>query len=907
MLEFRKVRHPDQIKALLKQFNPAQQTWIVSDLKSKQEIQAECIARFGYFTDDSILRISDFWRLWIRRLKPTLQVVASDFIKSLVQLFLEKYASTLGFSANDQSTLERYVQELAPLILHPESDTLLQEWLQAQPGGRKWQKWYKVARVCTLFIVNEKKVIDVKWSAAYLQSLDLDQIQWDSELIIDLGTELTSVEMGLLKLLSQKQEVLIHVPQPAWHERFPFLLKTYTENFGYGKVSDLEFEQTGFEKTEKFFIRLSTQLAEVKYAVSKVREWLDLGVPFNQIAIIAVQIEDYWPVLESYLSEEGIPSQKDQMASVNSLADVQTYLAHLKSLTDDVSFESLQQSFFHNKVSPEMRYEKFRALFNQLFDEEDLKRDEQIKNLFYKKINFANEISRDEFFALLLKIWASVPENKNSAALFELLFKDFLAQSVDTSLKFAAWLQFFKSRLSHKELRAEYSYDDGIQVLSLMSAQMCTAGHRVYLGLFDEAFKAQKKSLLPLSDIELLKNQFDLAIPYPEESHLDFNLRWQTESNCQKIILTAPHLSFSAEPLTPCLYFLENNPKSEIVTPGLTRNDELQQKFSLAKGDDIGEYEGFVSQSRLQQDLNGAEIEVHHPVFGQLAASEVENYAQCSFKLLASKGFRLRELPEVSIDLDPRQKGTLVHALFEFLIHNLQKPNFQNDEVNFFLNTKRKELGLFVNEDQFWAVQLSKLMLLAEKFIDFEKFRVQYFDSSTEVSFEIFFDPESKQFLPTNSATSIGIRGRIDRLDKIKGTNEYLIYDYKSSGGQASNYGKWMSDYQFQLLLYLFAVEVSLFQDAEVKGALYYLYKNFDIGKGFVNKTTAIEKLNFSGHAKSSLAEPDEVQELKSQFVEFLSQSFLSLKRGEFKAVPYDTEICSQCDWRKLCRAQHLM
>ena len=274
MLEFLKVKHPDQIKSLLKAFDPDAQTWIVSDLKSKEEIQAECIARFGYYADDSVLRISDFWRIWIRRLKPTLQVVASDFIKSLVQLFLLKHGESLGLTENDQSTLERYVQELAPIILHPESDSVLKEWLETLEEKRKWQKWYKVARVCILFIVNEKKVIDVKWSAAYLQSLDLDQIQWPAEIIVDLGTELTSVEMGLLKILSQKQKVMIHVPHPVWHGKFPFLLKTYSENFGYGEVKEIS-APIKTDGCKKEFVRLSTQLAEVKFVVSQIRTWLD--------------------------------------------------------------------------------------------------------------------------------------------------------------------------------------------------------------------------------------------------------------------------------------------------------------------------------------------------------------------------------------------------------------------------------------------------------------------------------------------------------------------------------------------------------------------------------------------------------------------------------------------------------
>lgn len=907
MLEFVRIKHPDQIKSLLNTFNPERQTWIVSDLKSKQEIQTECINRFGFYADDSILRISDFWRLWIRRLKPTLKVVSSDFIRSLVQLFVLQHGSSLELLEGDQSTLEKYVQELAPIILHPESDSVLQEWLQTQENPRKWQRWYKIARVCLLFIVNEKKVIDVKWSAAYLQSLNLNLIQWPQEMIVDLGTELTSVELGLFKVLSQKQKVQIYLPFPAWQDRFPFLLKTYSENLGSGEIREL-MALADQKPSSKEFVRLSTQLAEVKFAVSQVRTWLEQGVDVNRIALIGLQIEDYWPALQSYLDEEGIPYQKDIVASVNSLSDTQIFLAHLKSYTQDVSFESLQQKLFQSKANPQVRFEKFKSLFNQLFDEEDLKRDEKVRNLFYKKIDLTKDLSRDEFTAILLQVWGDLPEGAYSEILFELLFKDFLSQSLDTSMAFSSWFQFFKTRLSHKEIKISYASENGIYVLPLMSAQMTSADHRIYIGLYEEAFRTQRRSILPLADIELLKNQFDLAIPYPEESHLDFNLRWQTESSNQKMILTSPHLSFSAEPLTPCLYFLENSPQSEMQAPKSTRLDEMQKYFSAKKGEDTGAYQDILSVLRLKQDLYGAdEIVVQQSVFHKLSVSEVESYARCGFKLLASKGFRLRDYPEVSIDLDPRQKGVMVHALFEYLVTQLEiSSEHRPDETKQFLQQKREELGLFVNEDIFWAVQLNKLLSLAEKFFQFERFRIQQFKVLTEKDFEIHFDPALKKFTSEKSGKSFLIRGRIDRIDQIKEKNQFIIYDYKSSAGQISNHRDWMSEYQFQLLIYLMAVEVSLFPEAEVKGALYYLYKDFNIAKGMIDRDVALDKLHLSGRV-ACLSDDEAQQALKETFISFMAGKFTELENGAFAPKPFDKAICDDCDWRKLCRAKHLM
>ncbi len=909
MLEFVRVRHPDQIKSLLHAFNPERQTWIVSDLRSKQEIQAECISRFGFYSDDSILRVSDFWRLWIRRLKPTLQVVSSDFIRSLVQLFVEKHGASLEMQEGDSSTLEKYVQELAPIILHPESDSILQEWLQNQENPRKWQRWYKIARVCLIYIVNEKKVIDSKWSAAYLQSLNLNLVKWPYEIIIDLGTELTSLELGLFKVLSQNQNVQVYVPSPDWSERFPFLLKTYSENFGAGRLKELStVAKNKMNENPNNFIRLSTQLAEVKFATAQVRAWLDAGVELSRIAIVGLQIEDYWPVLQSYLDEEGIPCQKDVVASVNSLADTQVFLAHLKSYTQDVSFESLQQKIFQSKGDPVIKFEKFKSLFNQLFDEEDLKRNDRIQALFYKKIDFSKDISRDEFISILLQVWSDLPESKSSDILFELLFKDFLAQSLDTSMGFSGWFQFFKARVSHKEVKVSFAADIGIQVLPLMSAQMTSADHRIYIGLYEEAFRTQRKSILPLSDIETLKNQFDLAIPYPEESHLDFNLRWQIEASHQQVILTSPHLSFSAEPLTPCLFFLENNPQSDIQGPEKTRLDDLQKYFASKNGHELADYHERISHGRLQQDLHGVSyIQVKHSLFEKLSVSEVESYTKCRFKLLASKGFRLRDLPEVSIDLDARQKGVLVHALFEYLVDQMANTgSYEVESTRLFLQGKREALGLFINEDIFWSVQLNKLLNLSQKFFEFERFRLQQFKVYAEKDFEIFFDSKTSQFVSSLPENGFSIRGRIDRIDQLKGTNQFVIYDYKSSAGQISNYKDWMDERQFQLLIYLLAVEASLFDSAHVKGTLYYLYKDFNLTKGMIDRNFAQEKLNLSGRI-GSLSDEESQVAVKENFIHFMKTQFELLQKGEFTPDPFDKKICDDCDWSKICRSKHLM
>ena len=130
-------------------------------------------------------------------------MVSSDFIKSLVQHFIDLYGAKLEIIDSEVSSLNKAIQEFAPILLHPGSDDVLQEWLEAQGTEKKWLRWYQLSKVCLNYIVYEKKAIDAKWSAAYLQTLNLNLISWERKLFIDLGSELSTVEMGLFKHISR--------------------------------------------------------------------------------------------------------------------------------------------------------------------------------------------------------------------------------------------------------------------------------------------------------------------------------------------------------------------------------------------------------------------------------------------------------------------------------------------------------------------------------------------------------------------------------------------------------------------------------------------------------------------------------------------------------------------------------
>ncbi|MFZ3230534.1 MAG: PD-(D/E)XK nuclease family protein [Pseudobdellovibrio sp.] len=915
MIEFYPISNPNSIFSFLnnKDIDLCTYTWIVSDLKSKNEIQKLLIEKQGFFLETSILRASDFWKIALRRLAPHMQAVSSEFIKIVVDNFVDKFGASLDIKPSESSTLAAYVHELAPILLHSESDSVLSEWFTNQTKIKKWQRWHLLSRACMAYILNEHKIIDTKWIAAYLQKLDISQFVWKSDILIDLGTEMSSVEMGLFRTLAQKTNIKIIWPDPFFAKRFSFLLKTYQDNIGYGSVVNIS-ESTEPIISENKFIRVSTQLAEVKFAIAQIRDWHEQGISLANIAIISAQIEKYWPVLKYFLDEEGLIYQKDHVVRLNSLGFIQNFLAYCANLSTDISWDSLETSLYSAKNTIDYKFENFKALFYQIYDDSDLFRDEKIKNLFYKKIDVTKKLSRPEFLSIIVQFWIQTlkmhaTQNQDMPTnLFEVIFKDFLARSSDIQANFSKWMHFLKVCINGKEIKTETSEVAGLQILPLMSSHLSSSKYQVWLGLDEKSLSAAKKNLISTADIFELKNKFDFAIEYPEESFYDFNIRWLVNKNTINKIYLCANSSFDAEPLTPSLFFLENNSKHDVIVPNKTRHDDIQmylQGADLSLPSSLQKIDHYdISKISLPGLIKDFSMEANSVVINQfesLSPSELEEYWKCPFKLLAQKVFRLKDLPQVAVDLDPRQKGSLLHHLFEHLI----QVNGANG-MNIFLENKRLELKIYPQDDLLWSIQKNKLMQIGNQFSEFEKKRQKIANKSTEQAFEITYDFEQKDFFSssTNRNNFMLFKGRIDRVDEV---NEgYVVYDYKSSTADLKNFSDWVSHGEFQLLIYLLACEKVLYPEKEVIASVYYDYRKFDFAKGYMQKEfhdLYLQPLR----KKKSLATSEQKTDLLKEFNELVDTLMTKLQSFDFTAKPEDPKLCTTCNWSKICRAHHLM
>ena len=890
MLSFIYLNRANQIQDIIEQYPTEKYRWIVSDLKSKQDLQTRSLQKNNFYQDSNILRISDFWGLWLRRLAPQIQVLSSDFIK----IYIRKLSETdplIKIEPHQVSILYYYIQQLAPLILSGNHESLM-EWFsdnKYNTAEHKWYTWYLKAKY-TLEKIIENQILEPAWISSYLQRLNLQKMNEAQPIVLDLATQMTSVEIGLFNRLSKNCDVYVLVPNPEWHARYQFLLNTYKTNEGFAKkiISDVKYEKKQFNPQQ--FLRLSTQLAEVKWITQTVRAWLDSGVLAKNIALLSPQAEMYWPTLSKHLETEGVPVDKNLVTSLISTGYFQNLISQIQSFTSDLSWEDLEVSYFQNETnlaSKNSEFERFKALFCELTESEDLGRDQEIKKIFYRKINLQNQLNQNEFLAEILKI---VVQQKNIyeidiAKNLEIIFKDMLVKTADLSFKFTDWFEIFKTLLSKKEIKIKNGQPEGLQIRDLGAVYLNTVTHRIWFGLDDSVFQNKSKNIIPIKDIEILKNVFDYPLQYPEESHDDFNLRWLSESDCTQQYFTCAHVSLMAEPLNSALFILENNIKPDYLFVPETRLDQIQNQY---KNDDNKKL-----NNEMQTDSYKNSVTSFKPT--EVSGTDVANYAQCEFKLLASRGFRLRDYSVVSVDLDPMQRGTLAHDLFQYLMTDDLYKSVSDLQITDFLEEKRIKQKLFPNDDLFWALQKNKFLLTAKRFCTHEVKRLQgrAFTHSLEKEFSINID-------------DITINGRIDRIDLDVSSGESLIYDYKRSGSASmSSHKNWLSKKEYQMLFYLLAVIEQTANAEQVRGAIYYFYQKLETNKGIIKMGN--EKFEaVVNPTKSMSLNSDDFNQLISDFKTILSDIFVKLKKSEFSANPYDKSICTDCDWRRLCRAPHL-
>jgi RecB family exonuclease len=911
MLEFIPLENRSQIAELFAQYDPRHETWLVSDLRTKFELQEKILARDGQYVDESVLRASDLWKILLKRLEPRLRFVSVPFARSLLKSILDENEETLGVNSSAEETVMAYLDLMAPILLHPDGSSRLEEWFQTHPeASNRWRDWYLRARFCVVQLLEQHRVITAQWITPYLQNFSELENVWSTPLIVDLGGEISRVEAEILRLISKSASVKVIAPSPSWKNEFKYLLQPYEDLEGKStKTSKFLATATPERKTE--VLRFSGMLAETKNAVAQVRSWLEAQVPAENISVIAPDIEVYWPVLQAYFEQEGIRCQKDITHKIQSLPSVTRWMSLLRAKSGRLSTSDIEVSFFERQESQGLRYEDFRALFKSLYVTEDLERHELVRKVYFEQIDMSGLVPRDEFVAKALSFWSAHDTDVVQTILRELL-QNALAH---TRLRWKDWLSYLESIVASKEFNVARGSTDGVMVTRLMSAATEKAHHRIFLGLSEEALKVRGKTQLMGQDYIDLANDTGFYLENPEQSDLEFELRWLMEIRSQWDIFSFGATDFSGALQSPANFWMSlhaqhsNSEGEEMTVPLVTRWDELQHAKELHNRSWLEGRRADV-EDRIALDLGQKKLPpLELTELPRLSASALESYLECPFIFASQRFFKLRDVPDIDLDVDHRTRGQLAHALFERLTTIPMRFDWTAEELDQLLEEIRQQKEMLFADERLWLPLKKKHIQIGLRFLKFEKnWREQFPQTTTlarEARFDFYIHPQTQEISKTPQEGAFRVSGQIDRVDGDD-DGHLVIIDYKSSAGGISAHGSWLKNNNLQLLFYGWVIEQALMEDlrGEVIGLFYFLFKTLE-RKGF-----KIEDLSGVLYPASKRKDKNGTFEMKEVYLTELGKLMAStLQRvasGDISPVPADTKTCTDCEWRRLCRAPHL-
>lgn len=282
------------------------------------------------------------------------------------------------------------------------------------------------------------------------------------------------------------------------------------------------------------------------------------------------------------------------------------------------------------------------------------------------------------------------------------------------------------------------------------------------------------------------------------------------------------------------------------------------------------------------------------------SASRLELLAKCPYQYFLRYILNV-SLPdelvyEPDIWLDPFQKGSLYHTVFELfykaITERKEKPDREKHSTVILeiaesvIREYKKQIpppnGIVFDIEKREILESCLIFLAGEE---------ENADSGIPVEFELSFGTDNGGYPPIEVTLPSGrkflLAGKIDRIDKVD-ENTYRIIDYKSGG----TYGFGDRDFfkggrQIQHALYAYACEVLLRKNNDVKNAR--------VTEGvYLFPTKKGEGRRFT-----------RVQRNISKFFMLLDDLFTVIEEGTFAATE-DTGECRWCDYNVVCRVHRL-
>lgn len=269
-----------------------------------------------------------------------------------------------------------------------------------------------------------------------------------------------------------------------------------------------------------------------------------------------------------------------------------------------------------------------------------------------------------------------------------------------------------------------------------------------------------------------------------------------------------------------------------------------------------------------------------------LSVSQLNRYANCPYQFFCSYVLRLEPQEEVTLELDARKQGNLIHDVLQaFWQEHLEGPlpTLEDGQARI-EGLVRQKYALAQAAPSSRLIRTMRDFIRRDLELTNKGFRPKYLE---------------KRFQGLVIQTSSGpvvIRGRIDRIDS-NSEGAYVLYDYKT--GSAPQINAMVEGKDVQIAAYLLAARDILPQGQNV-GAAYYVIEDRS-RKGIFHEDYYQQVAVSKG--KNVLDEQGFTQQ-NEKFAEILHAYGELILQGQFPIEPVSSRVCSFCAFQGICRRE---
>ena len=896
MLKLTYLQSPQQKQDRFSQFDLDNHLWLVSDLKSKLELQHRLFADRDVLPEKGLLRASEFWLSVFRQNFPEFRLVSGSSLKFIAAHWLTAQKVSWAHSPGAQKTMMSYFDQLFPVVTHSDGAELLGEWFQEHPEAFvKWGGW---AELCFQFwaYLKQRQLICSKWAVGYLASQVDALTLGDQPWVVDLGADLTALEAQLIKDCSQHVDIEVLVPSPDWVGHYGLTLQAYQ------LLTDKEDPPgQGLPEVPGDYLRFSSRLSEVKHVVAQVRKHLDKGCAPDRLAIVAPDIEVYWPVLSSYFEIEGVPVSKPVLLKGNSFPEFQKLQSRLRLRMNQLSYSDLSTDYFQSYQEQRMSFDQFARLFRQVYDRDHLQRSSDIEKLYQTQWS-DQPVLLDEFLALVFKEISRVDMTDR---LFQFL-AHFHQQSPDRDeLPLSLWMAYFEEVAAGLESTVTPGVFPGVHIENLRSTEWLDVDYLYVLGLAEKDLRQAGRTAISRKDLASLQS-LGFYLAHEDQRQLEFELNWSMAGGSKSVQYYFSESDFSGTELGASKFWLLGRSKTQGDVESLQIADSCRWDLIQTQAFD----EAIVSlpqpsQQALKIDIGiEARPSLELPKMPRLSSTQLENYAQCPFVFAANKLFQLSDLPDVDLDLDAMTRGQLIHGLFETLLKRQDLFQLSDEQILDIIDQENNRLQVMIGDRVIWERRRHHYLEMVKRFLAAEKlWRQEYPESKPfhlELDLDLFWNQKNGTL--TTTETPYPLRGRIDRVDLVS-KDQVAVIDYKSSVSGAANPSQWVKGSKYQMFLYAEGFE-ALYPELDVVAAHFYIVKTMTRQRGFTFDD--VSEAHLPKPSRGMKLNRSDAEQLFNELRQQIQQTVQKVEAGEFPAEPADLRDCPKCAWRFHCRAQHL-